>query len=79
MILVLAASQKWEEESSYIKSILSLKGATQSQITLFLVYWQFSEGWKANFPAFIASKSFDLWNHQILQIKCDNLRHILTY
>ena len=33
----------------------------------------------ANFPAFIASKSFDLWNNHIPQIKCHNLRHTLMY
>ena len=33
----------------------------------------------ADIPAFIASKSFDLWNRHISQIKWDNLRHILMY
>ena len=36
-----------------------------------------TQGWKANFPAFIASKSFDLWNQNIPQMKWHNLRHIL--
>ena len=29
--------------------------------------WQISQGQMANFPAFIASKSFDLWKHHISQ------------
>ena len=45
-------------------------------ISVFLVYWQHSQGRMANFPAFIASKSFDLWKHHIPQIKWHNLRHI---
>ena len=45
--------------------------------SVFLLWWQLSQGWMANFPAFIASKFFDLWN--IPQIKCENLRHILMY
>ena len=32
-----------------------------------------------NFSAFIASKSFDLWNHHIPQMKWYNLWHILVY
>jgi hypothetical protein len=29
-------------------------------MSVFWVYWQLSQGRMANFPAFIASKSFDL-------------------
>jgi hypothetical protein len=36
-------------------------------------------GRMADFPAFIASKSFDLWNHHIPQKCLYNLWHILTY
>ena len=45
--------------------------------SVFLLYWQLSQGWMADFPAFIASKSFDLWNHHIPQMKWHNLWHIL--
>ena len=40
---------------------------------------QLSQGQMANFPAFIASKSFDLWNRHIPQIKWHNLLHMLMY
>ena len=43
------------------------------------LYGQLSQGWMANFPAFIASKSFDLWNHHIPQMKWHDLRHIFMY
>ena len=33
-----------------------------------LLYGQLSQGRMADFPAFIASKSFDLWNHHIPQM-----------
>ena len=36
---------------------------------VFSVYWQLSQDRMANFPAFIASKSFDLCNCHIPQIK----------
>ena len=36
-------------------------------------------GRMAHFPAFIASKSFDLWNHHIPQKCLYNLWHILMY
>ena len=36
-------------------------------------------GRMADFPAFIASKSFDLWNHHIPQKCFYNLWHILMY
>ena len=48
-------------------------------MSVFSLYWQLSLGRMANFPAFIDSKSFDLWNHHIPQIKWLNLRHILMY
>ena len=44
---------------------------------VFSWYWQLSQGRMADFPAFIASESFDLWNHHIPQMKWHNLRHIL--
>ena len=47
--------------------------------TVFSLYWQLSQGRMADFPAFIASKSFDLWNHHIPQMKWHNLRQILMY
>ena len=47
--------------------------------TLCLLYGQLSQGWMADLLAFIASKSFDLWNHHIAQMKWHNLRHILMY
>ena len=40
---------------------------------------QLSQSRMADFPAFIASKNFDLWNHHIPQIKWLNLRHTLMY
>ena len=43
------------------------------------LYGQLSQDRMTNFPAFIASKSFDLWNHHIPQMKWYNLRHILMY
>ena len=33
--------------------------------SIFLLYWQLSQRRLASFPAFIASKYFDLWNHHI--------------
>ena len=50
-----------------------------SFMSVFLIYWQLSQGQMANFSAFIASKSFDLWNHHIPQIKWHNLGHILMF
>ena len=40
------------------------------------LHGQLSQGQMANFPSFIASKSFDLWNHHISQMKWHNLWHI---
>ena len=37
------------------------------------LYGQLSQGWMADFPAFIASKSFDLWNHYIPRL----VRHLI--
>ena len=34
-------------------------------MSVFLLYGQLSQGRMVDFPAFIASKSFDLWNHHI--------------
>ena len=48
-------------------------------MSVFSLYWQLSLGRMANFPAFIASKSFDLWNHHIPQMKWYNFWHILKY
>ena len=48
-------------------------------MSVFLLYWQTSQSRMADSPAFIASKSFDLWNHNIPQMKWHNLRHILMY
>ena len=42
--------------------------------SLCLLYGQLSQGLMANFPAFIALKSFDLWNHHIPQTKCRSIR-----
>ena len=47
--------------------------------SVFSLYWQISQSQMANFLVFIASKSFDLWNHHIPQMKWHNLRHILMY
>ena len=47
--------------------------------SVFSLYWQLSQGQMADFPAFIASRSFDLWNHHKPQIKWYNLWHILMY
>ena len=47
--------------------------------SVFSLYGQISQGWMANFPAFIASKSFDLWNLDISQMKWHYLQHILMY
>ena len=47
--------------------------------SVFLLYGQIRQGQMANFLAFIASKSFHLWNHHIPQMKWHNLRHILMY
>ena len=38
-----------------------------------------SSAWAKDFPAFIALKSFDLWNHHIPQMKRHNLLHILIH
>ena len=43
---------------------------------VFLLYGQLSQGRMADFPAFIASKSFDLWNHHIPQMKWHNIVHL---
>ena len=43
------------------------------------LYGQLSQGRMDDFPAFIASKSFDLWNQHIPQIKWHNFWHILMY
>ena len=40
-----------------------------------LIFW-LDLGRMANLPAFIASKSFDLWKHHISQMKWHNLWHI---
>ena len=47
--------------------------------SVFSLYGQISQGQMANFPAFIASKSFDQWNHHIPQMKWYNFWHILMY
>ena len=47
--------------------------------SIFLLYGQLSQDQMFNFPAFIASKSFDLLNHYIPQMKWYNLWHILMY
>ena len=50
-----------------------------SSMSVFSVYWQPSQGRMANFPAFIASKSVDIWNHHIPQMKFHDMQHILMY
>ena len=49
----------------------------QFHMSVFSLYWPWP--WMADFPAFIASKSFDLWNYHIPQMKWHNLWHILMY
>ena len=44
-----------------------------------ILYGQLSQGRLTSFPAFIALKFFDIWNHHIPQIKWHNLRHILIH
>ena len=46
---------------------------------LFLVTRQHIQGPIADFPAFIASKYFDLENRHISQIKYQMMRHIMMY
>jgi hypothetical protein len=48
-------------------SVFSIGLFTEDErsMSVFLVYWQLSQSQMANFPAFIASKSFDLSNHHI--------------
>ena len=43
------------------------------------LYGQLSQGRMADFPVFLASKSFDPWNHHIPQMKWHNLWHILMH
>ena len=50
-----------------------------SSMSVFSVYWQLSQGWMADFPAFRTLKSFDLGNHHRPQIKWHNMQHILMY
>ena len=47
-------------------------------MSIFSVTWQVSKGQMASFPAFIASKPFDLSNPPIPQIKSKVLPHIMT-
>ena len=44
-------------------------------MSIFLVYWQLSQARMANFPAFIGTKSFDLRNHHIPQMKWQIAAH----
>ena len=39
-------------------------------MSVFLLYCQLSLGQMANFPALIASKSLDLWNHHVFVYSC---------
>ena len=48
-------------------------------MSVFSVYWQLSQGQMAKFSAFIASKSFDPWNHHQPQMKWHNLQQILMH
>ena len=51
-----------EVEVFSIRKYITEDGKSTS---VFSLYWQTSQGLMANFPAFIASKSFELWNHLI--------------
>ena len=64
--------------SNYYKAFVPLGWTTEDRrsTSLCLLYGQLTQGRMANFPAFIASKSFGLWNHHIAQMKWHNLRHI---
>ena len=69
--------EKWQIWLCIQITVISTEDGRSTSI--FLLYGQLSQGWMANFPAFIVSKSFGLWNHHIPQIKWHNLRHILIH
>jgi hypothetical protein len=62
-------------------SVQKMECATEDgrSTSVFSLYWQNSQGRMVDFPAFIASNFFDLWNHHIPEMKWNNLWPILTY
>ena len=55
----------WPKPNIHLWKTLALGTEDGRFTSICLLYGQLSQGRMANFPAFIASKSFDLWKHHI--------------
>ena len=69
----------WPKPNIHLWKTLALGTEDGRFTSICLLYGQLSQGRMADFPAFIASKSFYQWNHHIAQMKWHNFQHILMY
>ena len=83
--MVISGWEFWSWQSISFASIASCMQSHYRQVPQWEIFMEqelrfgLDLGQMANFPGFIASKSFDLWNHHIPQMKWYDLWHILMY